>query len=79
MIMFAIVSNPVFHAHTKHVEVDFHFVRERVLCKDLSMKFVFTLDQLADIFVKSLPTHHFIYLRRNLMANVRPPELEEQY
>ena len=31
----AIASNPVFHAHTKHVEVDYHFVHERVLRRDL--------------------------------------------
>uniref|UniRef100_A0A2N9FVU6 Reverse transcriptase Ty1/copia-type domain-containing protein n=1 Tax=Fagus sylvatica TaxID=28930 RepID=A0A2N9FVU6_FAGSY len=52
----AIASNPMFHAHTKHIEVDFHFVRERVLRKDLEVKFVSTVDQLADIFTKSLPT-----------------------
>jgi hypothetical protein len=66
----AIASNPVFHARTKHIEVDFHFVRERVLCKDLLVQFVSTIDQLANIFTKSLPTHRFLELQCNLTVSV---------
>jgi hypothetical protein len=46
--------NPVFHARTKHVEINFHFVRDHVADKSLVVCFVPSSDQIADVLTKPL-------------------------
>ncbi len=49
-----LVNNSVYHARTKHIEVHYHFIKEKVLAKKIDLIHVNTEDQVADIFTKAL-------------------------
>jgi hypothetical protein len=56
----------VFHARTKHIEVDYHFVRERVVRKQLDIQFISSKDQLTDGFTKPLSAEKLSNFQYNL-------------
>ena len=61
-----LMENPVFHARTKHVEVHYHFIKEKVLQEEIEMRQIKTDDQVADLFTKSLSTGKLEMFRRQL-------------
>jgi len=48
-------ANPVHHRRTKHIEIDIHFVREKVVLGQVCVLHVPLADQFADIMTKGLP------------------------
>jgi len=69
-----LTANPIFHRRMKHVEVDYHFVRERVAMKQLDVRIISSKDQLADIMTKAHPAPVFTFLRNNLNLVERRPD-----
>ncbi|XP_070667334.1 uncharacterized mitochondrial protein AtMg00810-like [Malus domestica] len=72
----ALAYNPVMHHRTKHIEVDVHFIRERVAKKLLQVQFVSSNDQFADILTKGLSTHLFRTHCYNLRVGKPHSEIE---
>jgi hypothetical protein len=59
-------DNPIEHSHTKHIDIQYHFLRDHQQKGDIEIAYVNTHNQLADIFTKPLDDKTFSKLRNEL-------------
>lgn len=79
-----LVKNPEYHIRTKHIDIKYHFIREKLEEKVFRLEYVSTEDQIADIFTKPLSKNRLERLRKiigvvdcntiteNVNSNVNP-------
>ena len=64
-------QDATYHACTKHINVAYHFIREKVASHEAALSYVPTKDNIADILTKGLKLHQHHYLMGKLGFGIR--------
>src|SRR4051812_8618356 len=70
-------KNPILHSKAKHIEIKHHFIRDYVQKGVISLNFVDTDHQWADIFTKPLAEDRFKFILKNISMDLCP-KLEDE-
>ncbi|CAM8947425.1 unnamed protein product [Rhodiola kirilowii] len=73
-----LTTNPVINTRTKHIRLDYYFVREKVDAGELHVRHIPATEQRADVFTKSITGHQFSALRSKLSVFPRPSACRER-
>jgi hypothetical protein len=76
IISILLVNNLVYHARTKHIEVHYHFIKEKVLAKEIDLIHVNTKDQVVDVFTHALSVDKLRRFTKNAWCTKNGFELE---
>ena len=73
-----ISENPVFHDRSKHMEMRYHYLRDMVYRIAISLQYIPTDEQTADVFTKPLSKTKFEYFSDNLGVVENAPLTERK-